>query len=208
MSSNYSEGVCAIAFALNFISEINNFVSLFAHFTIGANITPHIRSVTCKIIFECMYAGELVKKINDDAFSEGRKHAGLVYVALRDEPTIHVYDPSTLSRIRTLSSVCSCGNLNGHTLRVTSCSIIFACWLNRRIHVLDDSGELQQTHGKHGTAAGEFLCPESFLWLIKTITASRFSMTASGACNRCSRNHSSQLAPSSLHIRYMSLLMT
>ena len=99
-----------------------------------------------------------MKKISSGGFSVVCKHAGLVYVASMHEPTIHVCDPSTWSRIRTFKACLNdCHDI--HTLCVTSCSIIAACWLNHRIHVLDDSGALQQTHGKFGTAAGEFHYP-------------------------------------------------
>ena len=123
------------------------------------NKGAYIHSAPCQNIFQCIYTGDLLKKISSGAFSDGCKHAGLVYVASMYEPTIHVYDPSTWSRIRTLFSACSCVKSYNHTLRVTSCSITLACPGNDRIYVLDISGEQQQTHGKKGMAVGEFSFP-------------------------------------------------
>ena len=98
--------------------------------------------------------------ISSGAFSDGCKHAGLVYVASMHEPTIHVYDLSTWSRNRTLSLACSCVHTYNHTLRVTSCGIILACVKNNCIHVLDDSGVILQTHGNYGSETGEFYHPK------------------------------------------------
>ena len=101
-----------------------------------------------------------MKKISSDGFNDVCKYAGLVYVASGNEPTIHVYDPSTWSRIRTLPSACSFFHYYNHTLCVIGCRIILACLSTHCIRVLDDSGALHQTHGKKGTEAGEFSFPK------------------------------------------------
>ena len=68
-----------------------------------------------------------------------------------------MYDPSTWERIRIITA-CPSG-YHSHTLRVTNCGIVLACYYNHCIHVFDDSGSLQQTHGVKGDVTREFYCP-------------------------------------------------
>ena len=95
------------------------------------------------------FTGERVNTISDSAFGDVCQHTGSVYAALLGDPAIHVYDKTTLERIRTITACMSSGSHIFHTLRVTSHSITLACMQGDCIYILDNSGTLQKTHGEN-----------------------------------------------------------
>ena len=176
---------------------------------------PIIIPLSWVVNISIVMVGERMKTISNGGFIDVCYHTGCVYATCNDDPAIYVYDQSTWNRIRAITACKSDGNHFHHTLRVTSNGITLACYLNNCIHVLDHSGTLQQTHGKHGDASGSSVGRSYVMWrvtaacwwLIETIIAARSSMMASGAYCRCSHSHHGQWVPSSLNARSMSLLM-
>ena len=139
-------------------------------------------------------AGKLIQTITSGDFDDVCYHAGCLYAAPSGNPTIHVYDQNTRSRIRTIDACKSDGHHDLHTLRVTSSGITLACTSNDCIHLLDHNGALQQTHGKRGDAAGEFYAPR-----LCSVESDGSMLVADCGNNRCQVFHDDEWRVLPLH---------